>query len=760
MRLVKSILSVLMLGVLSLTARAQCPDFTDLNSSSVTCCWGDFNDSDAEMNVGVLPGTHTVITQQGTDANTGDLLPLLPDGVSAVVRLGDLAPGAHREFIVYTFTVDPDNPILLLNYAVVLQCPNHWDWAQPRFIIQVLNADGELLNGCMEYYVVASDDIPGFQVHPQDNDFVAMWRPWTVNGFDLSPYAGQTVKLKLSTYDCVVGAHYGYAYFTASCISNRISFSGCDGDQVTLTAPEGFESYAWSNGSTAPTTTYTLQGNTTATCVISTVTGCQFMQSVTFTQDTSTQDQYFYDTICEGMGYHNHGFDLPPQTPGDYAATNTFYDVDNCLEGATYTLYLHVRPLYTHIYDMVCEGDSYNAYGFQYDQLSSGIITDTNIVHFSIGCDSITILHLTVNHTFSMSDVINGPNEVCSGTMVAYSLADTNSQALNNYHWTVPDGVSVYAGQGTPNVQLIFSQNAPSSVHIVFSGSNGCGSSTIPFDIAVLPSYSIMYSDTVCRGNTYMQHGYQLGIQDSTGFFVHILYDSTQQGCDSISILQLFVAETPSVVALADPTEICVGSETELYAVGSQATVTLSSQLPKVWVGDILCTDGTIVHPEDWPCNREAEGVVFYVDNTCEHGWAVSLYEEQGLMWAVNNLNDIPALVNYNGGRSAMSDLDGYTNTLLIRQSGTNNDYEAAYAVDFEHGWYLPAAGQAYMLYEEHIKVNNTLQLVDGNLIQLDTFWLYWTSTEINSGRVWVLSNALNFSEKNYPRTVRGIRNF
>ena len=107
-----------------------------------------------------------------------------------------------------------------------------------------------------------------------------------------------------------------------------------------------------------------------------------------------------------------------------------------------------------------------------------------------------------------------------------------------------------------------------------------------------------------------------------------------------------------------------------------------------------------------------------------------------------------------------MNDVDGYTNTLHIRQNGNNTEYEAAYAVDFEHGWYLPAAGQVYKLYAELIKVNNTLQLVGENLIQLDSFQSYWTSTEISSNRVWVLSIALNISEKNYPRSVRGIRTF
>ena len=205
---------------------------------------------------------------------------------------------------------------------------------------------------------------------------------------------------------------------------------------------------------------------------------------------------------------------------------------------------------------------------------------------------------------------------------------------------------------------------------------------------------------------------------------------------------------------------MCVGSETNLFAVGSHASVTLTSQLPKVWVGDILCTDGTTVHPEDWPCGKVAMGVVFYVDNTGEHGWAVDLEEIPNKMWAISNQNDIPALVNFNSGRMAMSDLDGYTNTLLIRQSGTNNDYEAAYAVNFEQGWYLPAAGQAYKLYAEQIKVNNSLQLVGGDIVQLDSFGSCWTSTEISSNRVWVLNNALSFSEKNYPRIVRGIRTF
>ena len=755
----KSILFVLLLGFCALSAEAQCPDFTDLTSSSVTgyagtCGYIGNNFVDTILFVGIIPGRHTLITQQGTDPQTGGQLPLLPNGESAVVKLGNEQIGAQKESLVYTFTVDPDYPVLLLKYAVVLEDPHHIEVDQPRFLIQMLDANDQLLSGCMEYNVVSSPLIPGFQEYNH-----VMWRPWTTNGFDLSAYTGQTVKFKITTYDCRAGGHYGYAYFTASCISHQISFSGCNGDQVTLSAPVGFESYSWNNGSHTPSTTYTILPNTVATCNITTVTGCQITHSVTFTQDTILQDHVYYDTICEGMGYTNHGFNLPVySSPGEYIATNTYYDASDCVEGATNTLYLHVHPRYHHIYDVACEGGNYNAHGFHLTQLTQGEVTDTTYVPLPYGCDSTTILHLTVNHTFSMSETINGPNVVCSGTSEIYSLVNAPSQTL--YHWTTPAGVLIYGGQGTPSAQLYFMPNAPTSVQVTLTADNGCGSATTPVNIMVGTSYSNMFSDTICTGNAYTQHGYQLGTQDTAGYYVHILNGTTQQGCDSVSVLGLFVAETPSVEALADPAELCVGGETELHALGSQSSVTLTSQLQKVWVGDILCTDGTTVHPEDWPCGKVAMGVVFYVDNTGEHGWAVDLEEIPNKMWAISNQNDIPALVNFNSGRMAMSDLDGYTNTLLIRQSGTNNDYEAAYAVDFEHGWYLPAAGQAYKLYAEQIKVNNSLQLVGGNIVQLDSFGSCWTSTEISSNRVWVLNNALSFSEKNYPRIVRGIRTF
>jgi hypothetical protein len=746
-------------GLFTLTVQAQCPDFLDLTSNQVVGTYGHIIDS--LMSIGIMPGHHTLITQQGTDPRTGGQLPLLPDGENAVIRLGCEQAGGEMESLIYTFTVDSDQPVLLLKYAVVLEDPGHEALFQPHFLIQMLDANDELISGCMEYNVVSSPEIPGFQAYDPGNGVFVMWRPWTTNGFDLSAFAGQTVKLRLSTFDCAYQAHFGYAYFTARCISNKLSFSDCDGTEVTLSAPQGFETYLWNDGSTATSTTCMVQGDTVITCVANTVTGCQLTFSGTIvSQNVPMQDQDYYDTICQGDAYHNQGFELPPQmTEGDQVIHNVYYDITNCEEGATSTLYLHVVQRFYHIYDAACEGDDYNDYGFQFSQLSEGMMVDSTTVPRPGGCDSTTVLHLTVNASFTLPNLISGPTTVCTRSVEQYSIS--NYEGLTFFEWNIPSGVSIVSGQGTNSVMLFFSQDAPATSTITLTGANGCGNGSIPLDVNVFPAYYDYYFDTVCIGSDYSQHGFQLGVQDSLGYFIFVHNDTTASGCDSITALQIIVAGVPEITALADPTVICVGQETELHAVGANASVTLSSELPMVAVGDILCTDSTFVHPADWPCGKVAMGVVFYVDDTGQHGWAVNLQDEpDSLIWGLLLSLDIPTLTNYTGAFSTMGDLDGYQNTASIRASGTAALYPAAYQVDFEHGWYLPAAAQLYRIGATLWAVNNSLQIVGGVPFPMDSERKYWSSTEKSPFEAWALKNyslfmAVNKSEWMPVRTVR-----
>lgn len=416
---------------------AQCPNFTNLNAGGVTCQYGKTNNP--FEHTGIASGRHTVITAQGTDPRTGGQLPLLPPGESRVVKLGNENVGAEAEAITYSFTVDGDHAILLLKFAVVLEDPGHTAIAQPRFVVRVLDADGNLVETCAEYDVRASGNIPGFQTYNSGYRNVR-WRPWTNVGLDLSRYIGQQIRLQFVTYDCDYYGHYGYAYFTASCISNRLALSGCTGQQVTLTAPANFESYHWSNNATTPSTTYQLTGADTAVnCLITSATSCQFTLNAFLSNDPDlpTTDQTLYDTICEGESYQEHYFNLPAQnTPGNFTYVNSLYNPTSCNGNVTLTLFLTVLQRFETLYDAVCQGQPYTRNGFN---LSAADIQEEldahpteNTVTFirtipTRQCDRVITLHLTVNPAFNMPQTITGNTDPCTGELESYILVNGGS---------------------------------------------------------------------------------------------------------------------------------------------------------------------------------------------------------------------------------------------------------------------------------------------------------------------------------------------
>ena len=748
---------------------AQCPDFTDLTSSNVTCQYGMFGDP--FQFTGIAFGRHTVITQQGSDPNTGYQLPFLPPGENRVVKLGNEQVGAEAEAVTYQFTVDPDRAILLLKFAVVFEDPDHPFHAQPRFVVRVLNDAGQLVDSCAEYDVTAAGNIPGFQTLMSGWFYVrwVRWRPWTNVGIDLSDYAGQQVRVQFVTYDCAWYGHFGYAYYTASCISNKLVLSGCNGDQVTLVAPSGFESYQWDNGSTSTTTTYTINGTTSANCLITSATGCQFTLCGTFSSQNGlpTTSTTVYDTICEGDSYNDHFFNLPAQwETGTHTFRNTFFNAASCSGGSvTTTLFLTVLPCYHHIYDAACQGQDYNAHGFHYTNLQTGILTDTLVTILPAGCNHVSVLHLTVSPSFNLDNVISGETTVCRQEMCTYAL--TNAEGLATFHWDVPNGVNILTGQGTSSVNLYFTDDAPNPAAISLTGANGCGSGTIPITVTHWPSYHIFFQDSLCAGNDYHRYGFDLARQDSVGWFTFTNRYTTAHGCDSVFILQLLVTGTPMLTTLAQPNEICTGQNTTVHAMGENAGFMPAVQPPTVAVGDILCTDNSIVKPSAWPvAGKAAMGIVFYVDSTGEHGWAVHLHDQgTSVEWSpFGQWVDIYTLRTFFSASNAIMDLDGYSNTQVIRNAGNASIHPAAYAVDIYHGWYLPAAGQLRLLYGEIVTVNASLQTVGGTQFPMNSSYrmYYWSSTLWGVTDVWSVRHdgSLSRAGKNNAFRVRSVRTF
>jgi hypothetical protein len=161
--------------------------------------------------------------------------------------------------------------------------------------------------------------------------------------------------------------------------------------------------------------------------------------------------------------------------------------------------------------------------------------------------------------------------------------------------------------------------------------------------------------------------------------------------------------------------------------------------MSQVSIGDILCTDGSILSREAFPSSgKTAEGIVFYIDNTDTHGWAVALNNQSSsIKWCRYYEYDIANLPNISNARNAMHDLDGHTNTGIIRAEGNSSIFPAAWAVDYDHGWYLPAAGQIRYLYGYIPEVNLSLEIVGGEPFDLSGNWWLWASTECGAEDAW-----------------------
>ena len=184
----------------------------------------------------------------------------------------------------------------------------------------------------------------------------------------------------------------------------------------------------------------------------------------------------------------------------------------------------------------------------------------------------------------------------------------------------------------------------------------------------------------------------------------------------------------------------------------------------QIKVGDILCAGDTIVSPDDYDTlNYSAIGVVFYVDNSGEHGWVVALDDAGFYSWG--GYGDDTDLENYSTRGSATDDTDGLNNTKTILE--LDKVYPAFKAVDNENGWYLPAAGQLWHLYRGLVDVNASLAKVGTTLVRRIGV-TYWSSTEYSDIDAWYLttigglehtSNGYN-DNKNGTRIVRSVRDF
>lgn len=239
----------------------HCLTYFDLTAPNVVCTYGTTwysadsltNSKKPFENIGMIDygadselSRHTVCwDKDATDPRTGGLLRIVPSDMRASVRLGNWNDDAEAEGITYTMTIDSASCILMLRYAVVLQDPDHSVDEQPRFTIEICGEDGEKIDPTCGYINFAADATrEGWQSYGEGYDRVT-WKDWTTIGLHLEDHIGETITVRLATYDCTLGAHFGYAYFALDCASATIESASCGADtHFSAEAPAGF-AYRW-----------------------------------------------------------------------------------------------------------------------------------------------------------------------------------------------------------------------------------------------------------------------------------------------------------------------------------------------------------------------------------------------------------------------------------------------------------------------------------------------------------------------------------
>ena len=218
------------------------------------------------------------------------------------------------------------------------------------------------------------------------------------------------------------------------------------------------------------------------------------------------------------------------------------------------------------------------------------------------------------------------------------------------------------------------------------------------------------------------------------------------------------VTAFPQVTIFGDSLS-CEGETIRLFAMGPESYVD-EGGVPIIGVGDLLCTDGSTVKPDDYASSgKTAMGVVFYVDTTGAHGWAASLRTPGGNGCIWNNKSNVTNLPDIDNYEEALADTCGMANTIAIKDYYGENfdDCPAVYRCYYynhntgqvgnvHYGWYLPAIGQLRKLYSVIHFINPSIAIAGGTQIPtnkngMHAPWWLWSSTENSDINSWTVND-------------------
>ena len=205
---------------------------------------------------GIFAGSHTLNTNPGSDGGGMMVFPrTIPPGDNATMRLGNRLGDWESASMLYTITVDTsESDILVMKYTMAMAFGSmqttpivaHNDTLHPAwFCIELMDDTMGLIQpeGCNRFYINAWDTAGWDEMNSMYKR-----RNFTGMAFNLAPYHGQQLHLRVTATDGAVNNRWCYGYYNIECLKRNDIVSECEGDSVLLGAPYGFNYRWWRDG--------------------------------------------------------------------------------------------------------------------------------------------------------------------------------------------------------------------------------------------------------------------------------------------------------------------------------------------------------------------------------------------------------------------------------------------------------------------------------------------------------------------------------
>lgn len=289
-----------------------------------TVDWTALNPNELRQQIRIMDPSLPPLDEYGLLCDPELRFPTVYPGGNFSARIGDNPGGWKAARISRTFVVTPEESYLRYSYAVILEEPGHSREDQPKFVVNIRDREGRIVD-CGQFEAFAGPDAAekGFSTCLYERRYRCDFPitdcpnstrlgvtpvqilPWTTGGADLTPFIGQEITIEFVALDCMRGAHGGTAYVEAALEPLEIRVEGlCSSglNDIVLSAPVGFTSYLWSTGETSSSITVSgAQYGDTYSVELIANTGCNTSASLTLApQAAVTIDPIPDMEICPG----------------------------------------------------------------------------------------------------------------------------------------------------------------------------------------------------------------------------------------------------------------------------------------------------------------------------------------------------------------------------------------------------------------------------------------------------------------------------